>query len=57
MNRRPIQKLSTLGATDFQSFAIGGVTFLAVSNEQDDVLGGDVESRIWALPVKANAEL
>ena len=35
----PLQKLPTLGATDFRSFKIGGVTFLAVSNEQDDTRG------------------
>ena len=45
----PLQKLPTLGATDFRSFKIGGVTFLAVSNEQDDTRGGDVSSTIWAL--------
>lgn len=47
----PLQKLPTLGATDFLGFSIGGVTYLAVSNEQDDTRGGDVESTIWALRV------
>ena len=42
------QKLPTLGATDFRAFAIGGVQFLAVSNEQDDTRGGDVASTVWA---------
>ena len=44
-----MQELDTLGATDFRAFVIKGTTFLAVSNEQDDVRGGDVESKIWAL--------
>ena len=42
-------RLSTRGATDFHGFTIDGTTFLAVSNEQDDVGGGDIESTIWAL--------
>ena len=45
----PLQKLPTLGATDFLGFSIGGVTYLAVSNEQDDTRGGDVGSTIWTL--------
>ena len=44
-----VQRLSTLGATDFYAFVISGALFLAVSNEQDDELGGDVGSPIWAL--------
>ena len=44
-----VQSLPTLGATDFKAFTISGTTFLAVSNEQDDRLGGDVDSTIWAL--------
>eukprot|EP00746_Dinoflagellata_sp_MGD_P036491 gnl/MRDRNA2_/MRDRNA2_18753_c0_seq1.p1 gnl/MRDRNA2_/MRDRNA2_18753_c0~~gnl/MRDRNA2_/MRDRNA2_18753_c0_seq1.p1 ORF type:complete len:419 (-),score=48.53 gnl/MRDRNA2_/MRDRNA2_18753_c0_seq1:97-1353(-) len=44
-----VQKVPTLGATDFLGFSISGVTFLAVSNEQDEELGGDVNSFIWAL--------
>lgn len=52
----PLQRLPTLGATDFLSFVVGGTTFLVVSNEQDDTRGGDVESTIWALnDVAANA--
>ncbi len=43
------QKLPSLGATDFKSFVINGVTYVAVSNEQDDKLGGDVQSTIWRL--------
>lgn len=39
-----VQELPTLGATDFHPFDIGGTTFLAVSNEQDDTKGGDVGS-------------
>ena len=50
----PLQKLPTLGATDFRSFEIGGVTYLAVSNEQDDTHGGDVGSTIWALRLEAS---
>ena len=46
---RLVQKLPTLGATDFSAFEMGGVTYLAVSNEQDDWLGGDVRSVIWGL--------
>ena len=46
---RLVQSLPTLGATDFKAFTISGTTFLAVSNEQDDRLGGDVDSTIWAL--------
>ena len=46
---RVVQRLPTLGATDFCGFVIGGTTFLAVSNEQDDELGGDVGSPIWKL--------
>lgn len=45
----PVQKLPTLGATDFRAFIIDGVTYLAVSNEQDDERGADVGSTIWAL--------
>ena len=45
----PLQELPTTGATDFLGFSIGGETFLAVSNEQDDVRGGDIESLIWVL--------
>ena len=44
-----VQSLPTLGATDFKAFEMAGTTFLAVSNEQDDRLGGDVHSTIWAL--------
>ena len=44
-----LQTLPTFGATDFIGFEVGGVTFLAVSNEQDDQAGGDVGSTIWAL--------
>lgn len=47
------QRLPTLGATDFHSFTIGGSVFLAVSNEQDDERGGNVESTIWALQAQA----
>ena len=43
------QRLPTLGATDFRSFVIAGTTYLAVSNEQDDAHGGDVQSTLWAL--------
>jgi hypothetical protein len=46
---RVAQRLGTLGATDFCAFEVGGVTFLAVSNEQDDTRGGDINSTIWAL--------
>ena len=42
-----VQKLPTLGATDFSAFEMGGVTYLA--HEQDDWLGGDVRSVIWGL--------
>ena len=48
-----VQALPTLGATDFRAFDIGGTTFLAVSNEQDDEAGGDVASTIWALAADA----
>lgn len=51
-----VQQLPTLGATDFLGFIIDGfshrtdgTTYLAVSNEQDDELGGNVGSPIWAL--------
>ena len=44
-----LMRLSTRGATDFRSFQIGAACFLVVSNEQDDSLGGDIESTIWAL--------
>ena len=44
-----LQRLPTLGATDFKAFEIKGTTFLAVSNEQDDVGGGDIDSTIWSL--------
>lgn len=46
---RLVQKVPTLGATDFRAFSIGGQTYLAVSNEQDDVRGGDIQSTIWRL--------
>ena len=45
----PLQELPTLGATDFLGFSMGGEAFLAVSNEQDDARGGDIESPIWVL--------
>lgn len=45
----PIQTLQTHGATDFKAFAIGGTSFLAVSNEQDDAKGGNVPSTLWRL--------
>lgn len=44
-----VQPLPTLGATDFTAFVIQGQIFLAASEEQDDVRGGDVESKIWVL--------
>eukprot|EP00929_Paragymnodinium_shiwhaense_P078031 TRINITY_DN40355_c0_g1_i1.p1 TRINITY_DN40355_c0_g1~~TRINITY_DN40355_c0_g1_i1.p1 ORF type:complete len:454 (-),score=65.65 TRINITY_DN40355_c0_g1_i1:171-1532(-) len=44
-----VQKLPTLGATDFLGFTVDGATFLAVSNEQDDERGGDINSPIWVL--------
>ena len=56
------QRLSTKGATDFHAFALpagadGGTaattTYLAVSNEQDDTLGGDIGSTIWRLQAEA----
>lgn len=47
---KKIQALPTLGATDFTAFDLAGRTYLAVSNEQDDHKGGDVDSTIWAFP-------
>ena len=54
---RLVQSLPTLGATDFKAFTISGTTFLAVSNEQDDRLGGDVEpdDRVLELVLDADA--
>ena len=50
-----VQKLPTLGATDFRAFYINGATYVAVSNEQDDTMGGDVKSTIWRLREDKNA--
>ena len=44
-----VQRLPTRGATDFHAFRINGDAYLAVSNEQDDMRGGDILSTIWAL--------
>lgn len=44
-----LQRVATRGATDFRAFVIGGMTFVAVSNEQDDTGGGDIGSTIWVL--------
>eukprot|EP00928_Gymnodinium_smaydae_P080735 TRINITY_DN64381_c0_g1_i1.p1 TRINITY_DN64381_c0_g1~~TRINITY_DN64381_c0_g1_i1.p1 ORF type:complete len:401 (-),score=58.87 TRINITY_DN64381_c0_g1_i1:1142-2344(-) len=53
-----VQRLPTLGATDFCGFVLRDRSFLVVSNEQDDELGGDVESPIWQLELsKADEEL
>ena len=55
---KPVQRLPSLGATDFKAFDIDGKTYLAVSNEQDDRLGGDIDSTIWSLAAPApDAEL
>eukprot|EP00931_Biecheleriopsis_adriatica_P116468 TRINITY_DN92108_c0_g1_i1.p1 TRINITY_DN92108_c0_g1~~TRINITY_DN92108_c0_g1_i1.p1 ORF type:complete len:460 (-),score=89.25 TRINITY_DN92108_c0_g1_i1:70-1413(-) len=52
-----LQQLPTLGATDFCGFVIGGISYVAVSNEQDDEKGGDIGSTIWALrPPKVNLD-
>ena len=44
-----------MGATDFEAFdSRDGWTYIMAANEQDDELGGDVESTLWRLaPVRS----
>ena len=44
-----------VGATDFEAFdSRDGWTYIMAANEQDDELGGDVESTLWRLaPVRS----
>ena len=43
------KSLPTTGAVAFVAFDLGGRTYLAVANEQDERRGGNVESVVWAV--------
>ena len=43
------KSLPTTGAVAFVAFDLGGRTYLAVANEQDEQRGGNVESVVWAV--------
>ena len=46
---RKKRSLATTGAVAFVAFDLGGRTYLAVANEQDEQRGGNVESVVWAV--------
>lgn len=47
---KKVQEIDTVGATDFEAFeGNDGTTYVIAANEQDDKLGGDVDSTLWRL--------
>jgi len=47
---KKVQEIDTVGATDFEAFeGNDGTTYIIAANEQDDTLGGDVDSTLWRL--------